>query len=202
MAATAACCPSGSVDVGNPLLAALLASSATGAGAVGHVAWELVTQQLGIGTAVGTAGGLALLVFMRKVSLPSATLYPLRVLASALAIYGAAPAAHGSGFLAVFIAELWPVRAAPAERVFVAWAGLKGAVPILLGALVGQAGLSGARQLYEILFVVTAFSVIVQGSPVPWLARRLRIPQQVTELSQDPKQGPAGAPAGDTFATI
>ena len=67
------------------------------------MATELLAQ-LAIGTVVGVAGGWALLAFMRRVPLPSEGLYPLRVLASALAIYGLATAVHGSGFLAVFIA--------------------------------------------------------------------------------------------------
>jgi cell volume regulation protein A len=236
--------------VGIALLAALLAASAPGVHAVGQVAWGLVSQ-LAIGTAAGMAGGLALLAFMRRVPLPSEALYLLRVLTAALAVYGAATAAHGSGFLAVFIAGvilgdqkapykreiarfhsalaslaelvafvmlgltiklhsladdwvwltglvlavalaaairpllagllLWPVRLARNERLFVAWAGLKGAVPILLGALIVQDGISGAQRLYEIIFVVAAFSVVVQGGTVPWLARRLRIPYRATE---------------------
>lgn len=35
---------------------------------------------------------------------------------------------------------LWPVRLRLSERVFVLWSGLKGAVPILLGAFIVQAG--------------------------------------------------------------
>lgn len=242
---------SGSNDpVGIALLAALLAVSGSGLAAAGHVALELVAQ-LVIGTAVGAAGGGVLLAFMRRVPLPSESLYPLRVLAGALAIYGAATAVHGSGFLAVFVAGLligdeqapyqreierfhsalaslgeivafimlgltirlhnlahhwawlaglvlaallalvirpllvgmllWPVRLCRRERVYVLWAGLKGAVPILLGAYIVQDGVAGAQRLYEVIFVVVAFSVIVQGGTMPWLLRRLRIPLRTTE---------------------
>ncbi|MBF6064669.1 cation:proton antiporter [Nocardia terpenica] len=62
------------------------------------------------------------------------------------------------------------------ERLFVAWTGLKGAVPILLGMFILQAGVPDARRAYEIIFVVVAFSVITQGGLVPALARRLDIP--------------------------
>ena len=63
------------------------------------------------------------------------------------------------------------------ERVFVLWTGLKGAVPILLGTFILQAGRSRTRTgLYEIIFVVVAFSVIVQGGLVPPVAKRLRHP--------------------------
>ena len=242
---------SGSNDpVSIAVLAALLATSQSGLTAVGHVATELLSQ-LAIGTAVGAVGGWALLAFMRRVPLPSESLYPLRVLASALAIYGLATAAHGSGFLAVFIAGtligdarapyqreiarfhsslaslaeivaftilgltiplhslahhwvwlaglvlaillsmvirplltgmlLWRMRLGRGERLFVLWAGLKGAVPILLGAFIVEAGAAGAQRLYQIIFVVVAFSVIVQGGTVPWLLRRLRVPMRTIE---------------------
>ncbi|MFL5912503.1 MAG: cation:proton antiporter [Gaiellaceae bacterium] len=76
---------------------------------------------------------------------------------------------------------LMPVRLRRNERIFVLWTGLKGAVPILLGTFILQAGVPGAPRAYEIIFVVVAFSVIVQGGLVPALTRRLRIPLRVVE---------------------
>src|SRR5581483_11310653 len=69
---------------------------------------------------------------------------------------------------------MWPVRLRRGERMFVLWCGLKGAVPILLGAFIVQAHGRDAGRIYEISFVVVAFSVIVQCSLVPTMARRLR----------------------------
>src|SRR5438045_9745639 len=43
---------------------------------------------------------------MRRIALPSEGLYPLRVLASAFLLFGAATLVHGSGFLAVFAAGI------------------------------------------------------------------------------------------------
>jgi cell volume regulation protein A len=76
---------------------------------------------------------------------------------------------------------LWPVRLRPGERLFVLWADLKCAVPILLGAFIVQAGITGAPVIHEIIFAVVAFSVIVQGGTVPALARRLKIPLRTIE---------------------
>jgi len=70
---------------------------------------------------------------------------------------------------------LLPERLLRGERLFIAWGGLKGAVPILLGALALIAGVDGAPGLYGIVFIVVLFSVIVQGSSVPYVARRLGI---------------------------
>ena len=50
------------------------------------------------------------------------------------------------------------------ERVFIAWAGLKGAVPILLAAFAVVASVSEAPRIYLIVFVVVIFSVVGQGS--------------------------------------
>jgi cell volume regulation protein A len=71
---------------------------------------------------------------------------------------------------------LLPARLHWGERLFIAWGGLKGAVPILLGALALLAEVEGASRLYGIVFVVVLFSVIVQGASIPYAARRLRIP--------------------------
>jgi cell volume regulation protein A len=91
--------------VGIALLAALLAAH----GSAGAVGWHIVTEfvlQMAVGTAIGVAGGLALLMFMRRVPLPSEGLYSPRVLAGVLVIFGLAVVARGSGFLAVFVAGI------------------------------------------------------------------------------------------------
>ena len=91
--------------VGIALLAALLAAH----GSAGAVGWHVVTEfvlQMAVGTAIGVAGGLALLAFMRRVPLPSEGLYSPRVLAGVLVIFGLATVARGSGFLAVFVAGI------------------------------------------------------------------------------------------------
>ena len=71
---------------------------------------------------------------------------------------------------------LLPARLTRGERVFIAWAGLKGAVPILLGALALLSDVDDAERLYGIVFIVVLFSVVVQGASVPIVAQRLRIP--------------------------
>jgi cell volume regulation protein A len=67
---------------------------------------------------------------------------------------------------------LIPVSLTRAERLFVIWGGLKGAVPILLGTLVVLARVDHAQRIYGLVFVVVAFSVLVQGTTLPWLASR------------------------------
>ena len=233
--------------VGIALMGGLLAAGGVTGAAFGTIAVEFVLQ-MAIGVATGLAGGVALLGFMRRVSLPSEALYPLRTLASVLLLYGVTTLLHGSGFLAVFVAgivighrrapyqgeiarfhaalaglaeivafvalgltidlavlartDVWlpglilglalaivirplvvglcllPAQLERGERAFVLFAGLKGAVPILLGLLLLTADLPDAERLYGIVVIVVIFSVAVQGSLVPTVARRLGVPMQ------------------------
>jgi cell volume regulation protein A len=76
---------------------------------------------------------------------------------------------------------LWPVRLGRGERIFVLWAGLKGAVPVLLGTYILISGRADPLRAYDIVFVVVLFSVVVQGGLVPLVATRLRLPVRVVE---------------------
>jgi potassium/hydrogen antiporter len=211
--------------------------------------WTVVEEfaiEMAAGAAVGAVGAVALIAAMRRLELPSPALYPLRMLAAAGVVYGAATLVHGSGFLAVFVAGIllgdrsmphrqevdgflsslgslaeiamfialgltvdltevldsgaWmdglalaallgfairplvvsvlllPVRLDWGERLFVAWSGLKGAVPILLAALAVIAAVEDSTEIYQVVFVVVLFSVVVQGTLLPVVARRLRVP--------------------------
>jgi cell volume regulation protein A len=70
---------------------------------------------------------------------------------------------------------LVPLRLRTGEKLFLAWSGLKGAVPILLAAFALLAEVDDARRLYEIVFVVVTFSVVVQGASIPFVASRLGV---------------------------
>ena len=63
------------------------------------------------------------------------------------------------------------------------WSGLKGAVPILLGTFVFVAEATDAELIYNVIFVVVFFSVLVQGGLVPWVAKRSGVPMRSIEQS-------------------
>ena len=103
------------------------------------------------------------------------------------------------------------------ELAFVLFAGLKGAVPILLGELLRAAQVPEAERLYGIVVVVVVFSVLVQGGLVPVVTRWLRLPTRTVEpepwalgvrLRAEPSgvhrlRVRAGAPAdGQTIAQV
>jgi cell volume regulation protein A len=240
----------GESGANDPVGIALMVSLLAGGLNVGSVAGDFALQMV-IGGVVGVVGGKLLMIVMRHVQLPSEGLYALRTLAMAMALYGIATVAHGSGFLAVFVAGIlvgderapykaeikrfhaslssiaeivafvvlgltvslhslpdgnaWviglvlavllafvvrplfvglvllPVRLRLGERVFVLFSGLKGAVPILLGTFVVASGMGDSTRIYDVIFVVVAFSVLVQGGLVPVVARWCGVPMREVE---------------------
>jgi len=208
--------------------------------------------EMGIGAAVGLIGALAMVALLRRITLPAPALSPILALALAGALYGVTALAHGSGFLAVFIAglvmgdtrtpykseierfhgalavlaeiavfvvlglvvridsltleicvdgialvlalavlvrppivlaALAPFSFSRGERAFIAWCGLKGAVPILLAAFAVLQGVEDATTVFYIVFVVVLLSVVGQGTPVPWITRRLGIPMRESSMT-------------------
>jgi potassium/hydrogen antiporter len=70
---------------------------------------------------------------------------------------------------------LLPFRFTLRETGYVAWGGLKGAVPIVLAVMPVLAGLPAAARIFDIVFFVVLVSALVQGSTMRWLARRLHV---------------------------
>jgi potassium/hydrogen antiporter len=71
--------------------------------------WIVVREfavEMTVGLAIGIVGALVVIQAVRRIELPNPALYPLRTLAAAGVIYGVASVAHGSGFLAVFVAGI------------------------------------------------------------------------------------------------
>ncbi|MFC5501718.1 cation:proton antiporter [Lysinimonas soli] len=75
----------------------------------------------------------------------------------------------------------WPLRLSRGERGFLLWAGLKGAVPILLGIFILEADVPQAQRMYGIIFVVVLVSVVLQGGLVPLFARLFGVPMRIIE---------------------
>ena len=76
---------------------------------------------------------------------------------------------------------LIPVQTTRNEEAFIVWAGLKGAVPILLASFALARGVPDADKIYAIVFVVVTLSVTLQAAAIPTVARRLGIPMQPLE---------------------
>lgn len=71
--------------------------------------------------------------------------------------------------------SLLPFSFSGRETTFIAWTGLRGAVPIVLAVFPLLAGIEQNRLLFDITFVVVLTSLLLQGTSINMLARRLRI---------------------------
>ncbi|HEY1514703.1 MAG TPA: potassium/proton antiporter [Gaiellaceae bacterium] len=61
----------------------------------------------------------------------------------------------------------------PRERALLGWAGLRGAVPIVLATFVLSSHLRSADTIFNAVFFVVLVSVVLQGTTLEWVAARL-----------------------------
>lgn len=61
------------------------------------------------------------------------------------------------------------------ERVVLGWAGLRGAIPVVLATFPIIAGVRGSLEFFNVVFFAVLVSAVVQGSTVEPLARRLGV---------------------------
>jgi cell volume regulation protein A len=59
------------------------------------------------------------------------------------------------------------------ERALLGWAGLRGAVPIVLGTFVLSSHVGSADTIFNAVFFVVLVSAVLQGTSLEWVARRL-----------------------------
>lgn len=76
------------------------------------------------------------------------------------------------------------------QQAFVSWAGLRGAVPIVLATFPLTLDVPGATRIFDTVFVLVVVFTLVQGWSLPWVARRLRIAAPVTPRDVDVESAP------------
>ncbi|MDD3530002.1 MAG: potassium/proton antiporter [Gallionellaceae bacterium] len=93
-----------------------------------------------------------------------------------------APAAMAIALVMIFLARplavwlcLLPFHFPWREQLFIAWVGLRGAVPIILALFPLLAGVPEAKIILDMAFFVVLVSLTLQGWTIPALARRLRL---------------------------
>jgi potassium/hydrogen antiporter len=72
------------------------------------------------------------------------------------------------------------------ERVLLGWAGLRGAVPIVLATFVLSSRVGSAETIFNTVFFVVLVSTILQGTTLDWLSRRLALQSPAPLLHDAP----------------
>ena len=76
--------------------------------------------------------------------------------------------------LSVIVAAA-PFRVPWREQAFLSWSGLRGAVPIVLALVALQEGATNGQRLVDAVFVLVVVLTLLQGTTLPFVARRLGV---------------------------
>jgi potassium/hydrogen antiporter len=86
-----------------------------------------------------------------------------------------------------------PLRVPWRQQAFLSWAGLRGAVPIVLATIPINARVPGAIRLFDIVFIIVVINTLAQGPTLPRAARRLKVTAPAEPLDVDVEAAPLEA---------
>jgi cell volume regulation protein A len=124
---------------------------------------------LGFATAIGWLAQIGLFVLLGLLAHPTnflGVLWPALVVGAALLVLGRP--------LSVVV-SLLPFGMPWRTQAFLSWAGLRGAVPVVLATVPATVGTPGVTWLFDLVFVLVVIFTIVQAPTLPWVARRLGV---------------------------
>ena len=83
------------------------------------------------------------------------------------------------------------------ELAFLSWAGLRGAVPIVLTTIALSNQVDGAEQLFDLVFVMVIIYTLLTGPTLPWAARVLRVARRSEPRGLEVEAAPLDKIAAD-----
>lgn len=124
---------------------------------------------LGFADAVGWLAQIGLFVLLGLLASPSgfpSQVVPALVVGTALLLVGRP--------LSVIV-SCAPFRMPWRTQAFLSWAGLRGAVPVVLATVPVTAGTPGVEWMFDLVFVLVVVFTLIQAPTLPWVARRLGV---------------------------
>ena len=91
------------------------------------------------------------------------------------------------------VVQPMPVR----ELAFISWAGLRGAVPIVLATIPLAEGVHDSKRLFDLVFVLVVIDTLVTGPTLPWVAKVLRVARRSEPRGLDIEAAPLERVAAD-----
>jgi potassium/hydrogen antiporter len=105
--------------------------------------------------------------------------------------------ALGVGFVLLFVARPLSVVVTTApfgvpwrEQAFLSWAGLRGAVPIVVATIPVVEGVPGSQDLFNIVFVIAVVYTLLQAPTLGMIARRLAVVAEAEPRNLDLEAAP------------
>jgi cell volume regulation protein A len=109
-----------------------------------------------------------------------------------------------AGLLLTFVARPLSVlacafahRLSVREQIFVSWAGLRGAVPIVLATIPLAENVRDSDKLFNIVFVMVVIYTLLTGPTLPWVAARLGVTVRGEARDLDVEAAPLERVAAD-----
>jgi len=141
----------------------------------------------------GFAEGVAWLAQTGLFVMPGLPASPSRLPAQIRPALAAGPVLVLPGRPAAVAVAVLPLRVPWRQQAFLSLAGLRGAVPIVLATIPLSARVPGATRLFDVVFIVVVISTLLQGTTLPWAARRLRVTAPAEPLDIDVGAAPLEA---------
>ncbi|MGN6613105.1 MAG: potassium/proton antiporter [Angustibacter sp.] len=76
------------------------------------------------------------------------------------------------------------------QQAFLSWAGLRGAVPVVLATVPVTVGVPGTEWLFDLVFVLVVVFTLVQAPTLPFMARRLGVAHELDSRDLDVESAP------------
>jgi potassium/hydrogen antiporter len=78
------------------------------------------------------------------------------------------------------------------HQAFLSWAGLRGAVPVVLATVPVTTGVPGTEWMFDLVFLLVVVFTLVQAPTLPWMVRRLRVGDVIDTRDVDVESAPLG----------